>query len=104
MKEKIQQLVFQAIDEVNETLSDDQQIIKSSETIIIGPSGTIDSLGLMILITAIEKNIDDSFGITITLFDEHTNLDGNSPFKNVGILTEYISARLQKESDNHAIN
>ncbi len=67
--EQITQAVYDAIDEVNEMREPDEAIEKSPDTVLIGESGKLDSLGLVNLAVAVEKNIERGFKETISVMD-----------------------------------
>ena len=94
MVERVTQSIFRAIDEVNQLLPKEQQLEKSSETILSDSSAKLDSLGLVNLIVATEQKIEEEFGVTITLADAKAMYEKNSPFKTIKSLTEYISLLL----------
>ena len=52
-KQKITNLVFSVIDEINKELSKDDQIIKSLDSVIYGSNGQLDSLGLVNFVVAV---------------------------------------------------
>jgi len=92
-KGKITQIVFQAIDDVNQLLID-KKIEKSIDTDLIGESSKLDSLGLLNLIVAVEDRINDNFGSAIILTNENSISD-NNPFKNIQALVDYIETLLK---------
>ena len=67
----------------------------SSETELFGGKSSLDSLGLVTLIVALEQNIEDELGIAITIADEKAMSQEHSPFKTVGSLADYIEMILK---------
>jgi acyl carrier protein len=94
MKEKITEVIYQCVDEINEGLK--KKIEKKPESILFGKEGNLDSLGLVNLIVSIEEKINDTFGKTITLADERAMSQKHSPFKTIGTLSEYIGKLLSE--------
>jgi acyl carrier protein len=92
--EKITQAIFDAIDEINEQLSDEQKLIKSPDLVLYGDAGTLDSIGLVNLTVATEQRLEEIFEISLTLADEKAMSQRNSPFRTVETLTLYISKLL----------
>jgi acyl carrier protein len=92
--ERILQAIYNAIDEINEQLPKGKALDKSLETVLFGKSGQLDSLGLVSLIVAVEQNIEDDFGVSITLADERAMSQQNSPFKTVTTLSDYVALLL----------
>ena len=84
------QIIYEAIDEINEDLDESQKIEKTEETQIFGSGDSLDSLQLVNLITIVEQKIEDVTGEYIPLADERAMSLEESPFKTVGTLREYI--------------
>ena len=89
-------LVFKAIDEINQQLPKEDHLHKSLDTVFFGTNGNLDSLGLINLIVAVEQNIEDEFDITITLADEKAMSQKHSPFRTVESLVNYIGLILKE--------
>ena len=97
MHEKILNLIYVTLDEYNEHVSDELQLEKLSDTKLFGQGSSVDSLGLINLIVAVEQNIEDKFDVTITLADERAMSQENSPFRTVGSLAVYIELLLEEK-------
>ena len=95
-KQKITQAVFNAIDEVNSTLTKDQQLEKSEDEVLYGHSGKLDSLGFVNLIVTVEEEITNTFDMACTLADEKAFSQKNSPFRTVATLVNYIESNLSE--------
>lgn len=93
---KVLEVVYAAIDELNEQLPADEPLSKSPETVLFGSDGSLDSMGLVNLITIAEQKIEESFGHPITLADERAFSAEESPFKTVGSLSKYVVGVLQE--------
>jgi hypothetical protein len=89
-KEQIKELVFNAIDELNQQMKSDEQMDKSEMLALFGPSATLDSLGFINLITTIEENIEDELDLMVTIIDEKAMSREDSPFLTVGTLIDYL--------------
>lgn len=92
------QAIYDAIDEVNQQLPGKQRIEKSTDTVLFGRSGKLDSLGLVNLIVSVEERVEEEFGIVITIADERAMSQRNSPFKSVGTFADYISLLLEERT------
>jgi D-alanine--poly(phosphoribitol) ligase subunit 2 len=68
-----------------------------SDTALMGRSEILDSLGLVSLVVAVEQEIEDRCGISISLADERAMSQTRSPYRTVGSLAEY-AARLISET------
>ncbi len=99
MIEEIDQLLFDAIDEVNQLQQKSEHLHKSIETVLFGGSGKLDSMGLINFIVIIEEKIDEQYGIKISLADESIMSQENNPFNTIGTLSEYIFRLLEKKNN-----
>ena len=90
-KQTIIESIYTAIDEFNAVAEEPKRLEKSTETILFGQYGRLDSLGLVSLIVEIESQIQTDFDTTITLADERAMSRQNSPFRSIDSLAEYIT-------------
>ncbi len=97
--EKVLQAIYSAVDEINELREKDAQVEKSTDTVLYGPSGNLDSIALVNLVVAIEQNIEEEFGLPIILADEKAMSQRTSPFKTIEALAQYISSLLNENPD-----
>lgn len=95
-RQTVLRLVFETMDEINETLPEDRQLEKSNGTQLLGRDGKLDSLGLVSFIILLEQRIDEELGRGITLADERAMSRSKSPFRNVENLTDYILELLEE--------
>ena len=96
MKEnEIIQVIFDAIDQLNEQYPEDQRLTKSVDTVLFGKSGKLDSLGLVNFIVTVEEIMEENFDLFISLAEEKAMSQKNSPFRTVGTLKEYIAGILE---------
>lgn len=95
--DRITRAIFDAIDEVNEQLSEGSRLEKSGDTVLYDRSGKLDSLGLVNLIVATEQKIEDEFDVAVILADEKAVSQENSPFKTVGSFAKYIACRMERQ-------
>jgi len=98
-KGTVTEVVFTAIDELNEQLADGERLDKSSSTVLFGRGSNLDSLGLVSLIVGIEQGLADHFGREMTLADEKAMSQRSSPFRTVSTLVDYIVLRLEEAED-----
>ena len=96
-KQRIINLIFNTIDEINSQLSKEQQLRKSTKTVLFGKNGNLDSLGLVNFLVITEQNIEDEFDVSIALADERAMSQKNSPFRTIGSLADHID-RILKEN------
>lgn len=90
--------LYQVIDTLNRQLHPDQRLEKSPDTVLIGERGRLDSLGLVSFIVAVEQKIEEVFRTTIILTDDSLIADENGPFRTLGRLAEFISAKIKDQS------
>ena len=95
-RKTIENIIIIAVQEINEQLPQEQQISKTSKTVLFGKSGQLDSLGLVNLLVIIEQNIEDEFDVSITLADERAMSQKHSPFRTIGTLADYIDMFLRE--------
>ena len=97
--EKILEAIFRAIDEHNQRTAKDAQLGKTDDTVLFGQETTLDSIGLLSLIVAIEENLEEQFGIEISLADEKAVAQKISPLKTIATLSNYISQLIKQNPD-----
>jgi len=93
MREKVIQGIFKVIDDINAQLPEEKRMSKSLDTILIGPMGALDSLGLVNFIVGIEQQMEERFGMPVMLTDEMFKED--SPLQSVEYLAEYLLRLLE---------
>lgn len=93
-------LLFEAIDDLNQTVPSERQLLKSLDAVLFGRTSRLDSLGLVNLIVAIEEAIQEKFATAISIADERALSQQDSPFRTVETLANYICLLLQGETDS----
>jgi acyl carrier protein len=88
--ENILATIYRAVDWINVELPADRQLIKVPEARLLGPQSVLDSMHLVSLIVTIEREIEDAFGVTLTLADERALSMKASPFRSIQSLADYI--------------
>ena len=82
--------IYRAVDWINGELPPDRQLIKAPETRLLGSQSTLDSMQLVSLIIAVEREMEDTFGVVLTLADERALSMNASPFRSIHSLADYI--------------
>jgi len=95
--ERIVQVVYAAVDELNKQLPKATRVEKSMDSVLYGKSGTLESLDFVTFIMEVEQKMNDEFGVEILVTDENLLSKEKSPFQTLGTLTEHLS-ELLKES------
>ena len=93
---KIIDAIFDAVESLNPQLPTEQRLEKSADTVLFGKNGRLDSIALVNLIVAIEGEIEERFGIIITLADQKAMSQKNSPFQSIKSLADYIRILLEE--------
>ena len=93
-KDQVARIVLKAIDELNATLPDDQQVAKALTTRLLGCAGQVDSLGLVNLIVSVEQKVQEAFDVIVVLADEKAMSQAGSPFRSVETLVELTLDRV----------
>ena len=88
--ENIVTAIYRAVDWMNGELPPDRQLIKAPETRLLGSQSVLDSMHLVSLIVAIEREVEDIFGVILTLVDERALSMKESPFRSIQSLANYI--------------
>ena len=100
-EEEIIEAIYEAIDDLNPLLKQEQRLEKSTQTILFGPLGKLDSMGLVSLIVATEGKIEEKFNVRLVLADEKAMSQKNSPFLSIESLANYISKLLVNHRDGN---
>jgi acyl carrier protein len=96
---KIVSAIYRAIEWINRELPPDRQLSKTPETRLVGSQSALDSLHLVSLIIGIEREVEETFGVALTLADERALSMKESPFRSIGSLADYISTLLKDAKD-----
>ena len=88
--ENIVAAIYRAVDWINGELPRDRQLIKTTETRLLGSQSVLDSMHLVSLILTIEREVEDAFGVALTLADERALSMKESPFRSIQSLADYI--------------
>lgn len=97
--ERATQAIFKAIDALNQARAPEARIEKSPVTALMGEADGLDSLGLVNLIVAVEEEIEEEFGVTISLADEKARTQADNPLRTVGSLAAYVATLLEGKTD-----
>jgi acyl carrier protein len=92
--ENIFAAIYRAGDWINGELPPDRQLSKTPETRLLGAQSVLDSMHLVSLIIAIEREVEDTFGVSLTLADERALSMKASPFRSIQALANYIGILL----------
>ncbi len=93
-----EEILYPAIEEINETLDEGEQLTKSPETVLFGDGALLDSVGLVNFIVTAERIAQEITGKAITLASEKAFSRRQRPFRTVGSLAVYIEELLAEEA------
>jgi acyl carrier protein len=92
--ERSREIVVRVIDQMNRDFPEEPTIEKSPTTILSGPGGRLDSLGLVDLVFRIQETVRDEYGIAIAVADENVLSSTESPFRTVESLIAHLDQLL----------
>jgi len=98
MEKKIIELISQSLRILNEEWQNPKLENVDGKTRIYGAEGSIDSLGLVMLIADLEDRLVAEYGKEIVLADEKAMSQKNSPFRTVESLGSYIAQLIGEEA------
>jgi acyl carrier protein len=93
-KEELIGIIYESLEEVNEQLPNDQRIHKSTDTILVGRTGGLDSLGFVNFIALVEEKCAHKYGITVSLMEASSSED--AALEDVGGFADSLFERLFK--------
>jgi hypothetical protein len=99
MHEKITQMLFSVVDELNQLRPTEEHLEKKLEAPLAGDFGRLDSSGLINLIVVTEQKADEELGVPILLTDDRTMSQVKNVFRTLGTLADYIH-QLLNEKEN----
>ncbi len=94
MKKDVLAVVKESMIEIDTTIAQEFDGKDTNDIYLYGNRGHFDSIGLVSVIVAIERNVKDRFGKSITLSDQRAMSQKNSPFKTVESMVDYITTLL----------
>jgi acyl carrier protein len=66
------------------------------ETVLVGSNAVLDSLGVVALIVEVEQRLEIDYSVSVTLANDRAMSQRNSPFRTVGVLSDYICAMIKE--------
>jgi len=95
-KERVLKAVLNAVDEVNQQLTEEERLEKSPET---GLLENLDSLSIVNLIVSVEQKIQNEFNTKVALTQLFSDIEVlNQSFKTVGTLVNYMELLLNDKT------
>ena len=90
------QIVFDVIDRMNHDFPEQEGLDKSLSTVLSGPGGTLDSLGLVDLLMRIQEAILEHYDVPVAVADEQVLSSQESPLRTVESLVQHVEGLLAK--------
>ena len=81
------QLLRECIQEFGEQTGESYEL--QDNTRLYGPDSPVDSLGLVMIITAFEAKLNETFNVELVLANEKAMSMSRSPFRSLGSLADY---------------
>ncbi|MFH1996826.1 MAG: hypothetical protein ABIJ27_07545 [Candidatus Omnitrophota bacterium] len=97
-REKVVNALYEAVDSVNQMLAPEERLGKSPDAALTGESSSLDSMGFVNLIVAVEQKFEEDFGVALTLMSEKALAKEESPFATIRTLAEYILSILKEKN------
>ncbi len=94
-KDRVLKAVLQAVDELNQQLSEEQQLDKSSATVLFGHDGKLDSLGLVNFVIMAEEFLEEEFHIPINISQEEALFQADSPLETIQSFADYVATVIE---------
>jgi acyl carrier protein len=80
--------------ELNGSLEHPIAVDKGIEAPLYGQEGSLDSLGLVSFLAAVEQALDERLNVRVTLADERAVSQRHSPFRTIGTLAHYAASQV----------
>ena len=94
--EKVLTAIYRAVDLINAELPPDRQLSKTPETRLLGSQSVLDSLHLVSLLINIEREVEDTLCVALTLANERALSMKESPFRTIESLASYIGVLISE--------
>lgn len=97
MKNKIENIVFESIKDLNELLNDENKLDLNENEKLLDSEGKIDSIDIVNLVSIIEDKIFEEFGKSPIIVSERAFSRKDSPFKDVKTIIIYLTELMEGE-------
>jgi acyl carrier protein len=98
VRDRALKVIFSSFDVHNADRDSSGKLMKAEDTTLFGDEAGLDSFELVRLILSIERDVNEEFGVAITLADEKAMSQRSSPFQSAGTMANYI-VQLIEESN-----
>jgi acyl carrier protein len=87
---RVQQVLLQVLDELNRQLPRAQKLPASLDTVLAGPGGKLDSLGLINFIVSAEERLSAELGVQVALTDDSLGPEVQKTFGTLRSVAEHV--------------
>tara|TARA_B100000989_G_C19518918_1_gene463109 strand:- start:1783 stop:2082 length:300 start_codon:yes stop_codon:yes gene_type:complete len=91
MRDVIQNIINESIDEINDFLPQDSQITKDDDQLLYGTNGVLDSMGIINFCLLVEEKFAEVFSKEISLIDDSAFSEEMLPIESVRNLKAYLT-------------
>ena len=91
-RNQVLEQIYAALDVVNSQLPPSRRLPRTPDAVIVGPSGALDSLGLVNFVLALEEKMGDAIGRPLMLLDPELLGAEHGPFRTVDTLATHVLA------------
>lgn len=95
MTERILKIIVAAVEEINETRDEKIPTDNVLELCLYGDAGIFESMHLVGFLSLVEENLEEDFGVDVSLTSEKAVSRRVSPFSSVRRLIAFIEEELQ---------
>ena len=96
MRDKVLNIIKEALEELNEELEYESLNKITENTAVFSGAEGIDSLTLVLLVSTLESEIANELDVPVTLADEKVMSERNTPYKTVGTVADFIMAQMKE--------
>ena len=89
-KDEVVQIIYLAIDDINQDLPADGKLGKSPSTVLLGDDSKLDSLAFINFILAVEERVRERLGDKLSLVNQDSMSSTDGPFQTVEKLAQFI--------------
>lgn len=91
---RIFEIICAVVEEFNFQQPAESKLGTDPSTVLVGPSGVLDSLGLVTLMIAFESRLLTDLNVTVLLLDENALADASGPLRTLGSLVDHVISQL----------
>ena len=90
LRDDLQRIVDEALDEFNDLLSPEEKVRKAPGTRLLAADGKLDSMGAITLVVALDSGLVRRFGHSAGLTENPRIFEVDGPMRSVGALVDFL--------------